>query len=636
MTSKYQGITGKFLEINLTTGEINDYKIPDLDYKLFLGGKALAAKILWDKLMPGVDPLGPHNIMVLSTGPLNGSSAPQSSRFNISTKSPLSLGITSSNSGGDFGTTLKKSGLDGIILKGKADIPTWIEIIDGKVTLRDAGHIWGKNTEETIDGIDKKTASLCIGPAGENMARFACIMAGTRAHGRGGVGAVMGSKKVKLITVKGSEKISYHDREGFKKSVKSWTKLLKNNSITGDKLPKYGTSVLMNRCNDTNTLGTHNFKYSTFKDADKVSGETLEKNHLTKNWGCTTCPVRCSREVKYKDGVIKGPEFETMGMFGPMIENTNLDAIIEWNYICDLVGMDTITAGSTIACAMELKELGLWDDFPASFGKTDHISGLLYDIAYKRNHGKLLAEGSMRLSKQFKRDDLAMHSKGLEYAIYEPRGAVGHGLGYATANRGGCHLNGGYLIFLEALGPLTIDPLTDHAKPGLTVMNQNLFEAISASGNCIFSSYIIFPDLPGFITKGPIKWIISEVTKLSRFFLNFLGRIRPWMIPINFYRIPHSKVLAQLTGMKMTLGNFLAVGERGFTLERLLNLREGLTSEDDSLAPRLTDTPAQPGNPKTCVPLKKMLPIYYKTRDWDHKGIPTKRLLKKLKMDFLL
>ena len=154
MTSKYQGITGKFLEINLTTGEINDYKIPDLDYKLFLGGKALAAKILWDKLMPRVDPLGPHNIMVLSTGPLNGSSAPQSSRFNISTKSPLSLGITSSNSGGDFGTTLKKSGLDGIILKGKADIPTWIEIIDGKVTLRDAGHIWGKNTEETIDGID--------------------------------------------------------------------------------------------------------------------------------------------------------------------------------------------------------------------------------------------------------------------------------------------------------------------------------------------------------------------------------------------------------------------------------------------------------------------------------------------------
>lgn len=636
MTSKYSGYMGKFLDIDLSNKKIGDYDINDKEREQYLGGKCLAAKILWDNLSPGIDPLSEKNIFVVTTGPLTGSGAPQTSRFNCSTKSPLCDGIISSNSGGDFGFRLKKAGYDGLILRGKAEGPTWVEITEENVLLKDASHLWGLDTEKAQEGLDKQTGALVIGPAGENQVLYACVISGERASGRGGVGAVLGSKNIKLITAKGSKSIPCHNKEKFKKQIRSWTKMLNKHSVTGGKLPKYGTANLMNPCNETNTLGTRNFQHGNFKDAKDVSGEELAEKHLTKNWGCTSCPIRCSRAVKYKEKEIKGPEFETMGMFGPMIENNKIEHIIEWNYLCDLYGLDTISTGSTIACAMELSELGHLPKFPCAFGKPDGISELLKDIAYKKGHGKMLAEGSKRLAANLGRPEVAMQTKGLEYAIYEPRSSVGHGLGYATSNRGGCHLNGGYLIFLEALGAVTMDPYTPHAKAGLTAVQQNLMEAVSASGNCIFSTYAIVPDIPKFLynRKGFTGWIVSEVMKLLRFPLRFLGLLRPWMVPIHVPLIPHSKVVSSFTGMNMHLGNLLAVGERGFTLERMFNMREGLSKTDDSLPPRLTEEPQQSDNPKSKVPLAKMLPAYYKVRGWDGDGRPSRRLLKKLKMDF--
>lgn len=634
MNTRFKGYMGKILDVNLSTKKHHYYEISDIDREKFLGGKCLAAKILWDNLRPQIDPLSEENILVFTTSPMTGTGAPQSSRFNCSTKSPLTGGITSSNCGGNFGMRLKKAGYDGLIIRGKSDRPIWLEINEDKISFNDASDIWNKNTEEVQDRFDRQTGVLTIGPAGENQVLYACIMSRDRALGRGGGGAVMGSKYLKLITAKGNKTISIFDKQKFKKNILKWGKQLKTHSITGNQLPKYGTAGLMNICNRTNTLATKNFQYGNYSDAQKVSGEELAENHLVRNYGCASCLIKCSREVIYNEKKIKGPEYETMGMFGPMIQNNNIKKIIKWNYLCDLYGLDTISTGSTIACAMELSEKGLLKDFPCSFKSSDNISQMIEDIAYKKGAGAQLAKGSKRLANDLGDPQAAMQTKGLEFAIYEPRSSVGHGLGYATSNRGGCHLNGGYLVFLEALGNVTMDPFTEKAKAELTAIHQNLMEAISASGNCIFSTYAIVPDVPPFLynKKGITGKLVSEILKLSRIPLGLFKYLRSFMLPFHYSRIPQTKVINSITGMKMHLGKFLEIGERGFTLERMFNLREGLDKKDDTLPERLTNIPQQVENPKSKVPLKSMLRRYYQIRDWDQEGRPNKSLLKKLNL----
>jgi NAD-dependent dihydropyrimidine dehydrogenase PreA subunit len=247
-----------------------------------------------------------------------------------------------------------------------------------------------------------------------------------------------------------------------------------------------------------------------------------------------------------------------------------------------------------------------------------------------------MAEGSMRMTARYGAPVVAMHSKGMEFAAYEPRGAVGHGLGYATSNRGGCHINGGYLIFFEALGPVNIDPQTPLAKPALAIFQQNTFEAVAASGGCIFPTYAILPDMPAWAANphGTGARIFGEVLKMSRCLLGGQGRMSPKSLSFHLPLIPHTKAIETLTGMKIRLGSFTAVGERGFTLERLFNLREGLTAEDDSLPKRLTDEPQRKDRADSVVPLKEMLPVYYEVRDWDEFGVPRPRLVEKLGMPY--
>ncbi|MBN1945695.1 MAG: 4Fe-4S binding protein [Bradymonadales bacterium] len=628
------GFMGKILDVDLSSSTISQVPISDRDKEIHIGGRALGVKILLDNLPAGTNPLSCENILVFTPGVLTGSGAPCTGRFNLSTKSPLTGAIGSSNCGGDFGTYLKWAGYDGLIIRGAADHPVMLEIIEDKIRILDARHLWGLDTAATQEALPKKTGKAVIGPAGEHLVRFASIMSGHRALGRTGVGAVMGTKNLKAIYAAGSRRVPIHDTDGFFKVVQEWTRLLHNHPLTGIQCPEYGTAANMNPCNVTRTLPTRNFQAGHFDEAFEVSGEAMTERYLATNSNCVSCPIRCGRVVRHDGKEIKGPEYETLGMLGPNIGNSDIQAIFEWNELLDRLGMDTITTGSTLACAMELVEKGhLQADL--AFGRTDNIASIIEDIAYRRGLGDDLAEGSLRLAAKYGAPQLSMSVKGLEMAAYEPRHAVGHGLGYAVANRGGCHLNSGYLVFFEALGQLTMDPLTPVAKPAWNVFQQNLMEAVSISGNCVFTTYAVIPPVPTSLVPGhsTIAKLVSNVLLGTRLLLNQQGRMAPWLLPMHIPLIPHSKAIEKLTGIKMSLGKFSALGERGYTLDRLFNLREGLTAADDTLPPRMTDEPEEKDNPKTVVPLAEMLPVYYRVRDWDEQGIPTERLLKKLQLD---
>jgi aldehyde:ferredoxin oxidoreductase len=632
MATRYAGFSGKLLDVDLGARTWSERPLGDRLAELYLGGKALAARILWEELEPGIDPLSPANVVVVTPGPLTGSGAPASSRFNLSTKNVLTGGILSANCGGTFGVHLKRAGWDGLVVRGRAEAPTWLAIDERGARFLDARHLWGLDTDTVQHDLSPKLGRLTIGPAGEQLVRFACVMSGHRVLGRGGTGAVLGSKLLKLVTVSGGRRHEPHDRAAFGRTVRDWVATLRGHSITGRQLPRYGTAALVNGTNATNTLPTRNFRSGHFDGADEVSGETMAERHLARNDGCLSCPIRCGRVVRHEGRERKGPEFETIGMFGPNIANAKMPNIIRWNLLSDALGMDTISLGSTLATAMELRERGLFPELPVTFEDHAAMDRLIEDVAWRRGVGDELAEGSLRLAERRGAPELAMQSKGLEFAAYEPRGAVGHGLGYAVSNRGGCHINGGYLVFFEALGPVNIDPLTPLAKPALTVFQQNTMEAVAAAGGCIFTTYAVIPDAPAWAVN-PHGWqarLANEVLKLTRFALGGQGKLSPNALPFHLPLLPHTKALEGYTGIKTNLGLFSAVGERSYTLERLFNLREGLLAETDALPPRLTDELQRANEPRSRVPLAEMLPVYYQVRDWDAAGIPTRRLLEKL------
>ncbi len=627
------GYMGKILVVDLPSGRHETRDFPPAEQQKYLGNKILGARLLLEFVPVGADPLGDDNVLVISTGPLTGSGAPTSARFNATTKSPLTGAIGSSNCGGDFGIQLKRCGYDALVVRGRAARPVALHLRDDQVVLADAVALWGQDTEQTTATVDKGAGSLVIGPAGENLVRFACIMSGDRALGRCGLGAVMGSKKLKLVTAKGSQSLPIHDQTRFRAHVKKWTRQLRAHPITGDVLPRLGTANLVRRTNTSHTLPTRNFSGGQFARAEAVSGEEMAATRLVTNSGCRACPIHCGRVVELAGKRIKGPEFETIGTLGPNLENADLDKIIEWNRQLDLLGMDTISMGVTLGFVMELGAEGLLAS-DLEFGRTDNISRLIEDTAYRRGLGDEIAEGTRELARRYGGGDFAMQTKGLEYAAYEPRGAVGQGLGYATANRGGCHLDSGYLVFFEAVGDLTIDPLTSTGKAALNVMQQNLFEAVSAAGSCIFTIYAVIPAVAGRLGRyRPVRWLFNQAMKGSRFVLRHQNEVMPVAARTHVPLIPHTKAVELLTGFPMPLGTFLKAGERGFNLERMFNLREGLTSADDTIAPRLRRERQRPDQPRSQVHLEEMLPEYYRIRGWDNDGVPRPAKLHALGLD---
>ena len=639
MQSKYGGYMGRVLQINLSTGDVTDYPWTDKDRDLYIGGKTMAAKILYDTLTGRENAYSEENPLIISTGPLTGTGAPSSSRFNISSLSPQTGFISSSNCGGTFGYHLKRAGIDALIITGRREERTWIEIDNGSVTFHNADDLWGTRVTEcqrllaekmsSKRGCDIKFGKLCIGPAGENLVRYSAVISDERAAGRTGMGAVLGWKNVKAIAVCGNHDIPVHDPSATKKWCQKWFRYLRNHPLTGNQLPRMGTAGLVSSMQMRGLLATKNYTEGRFEHFHKVNGETLAEEYNIVNKGCLSCPIKCARTVTVEGEDVKGPELETLGLLGGGILNKDLYHILKWNKKLDDLGLDTISASNTLAYAMEANERGLWNN-GLKFGDIEGISKIWDDIAYRRGIGNELAEGSKRLSEKYGGKEFAMQSKGLELAAYEPRRAVGQGLGYAVSNRGGCHLNGGYLVILEGLG-LNIDAQTPHAKADFTMMFQDLMEMISATGQCLFTSYAFFP---GFLITRPNGAIATAANKLLPHLgwairlMNKFPRVLAFHLPV----FHHTKMMQKAVGMPMTFGKYLQTGERGFNLERAVNVRFGVSATKDSLPKRLTDVPQDPNDPRTRVPLEQMKKIYYQARGWDKSGIPTCRTLKKLKI----
>ncbi|MBP1760181.1 MAG: Tungsten-containing aldehyde:ferredoxin oxidoreductase, partial [Firmicutes bacterium] len=355
------GYSGKVAKINLSSGIVEDYPVSPRDREMFLGGKTLAAKIIYDSIKSKVDAFSEENIIVITTSPLTSSASPCSSRFNVSTISPLTGLLISSNCGGNFGLHLRRAGYDGLIICGKSNEKVYIDVSEQEISLKNADHLWGKNTSETQELLGgKNNGKFVIGIAGENKVRYAAVISEERAAGRGGVGAVFGYKNLKGIVASGKETIETFAKEKFKKHNLNWIKTLKTHILTGEQLPKLGTASLVSMMNFRNLLATRNYAKGSYDDFETINGETLRQDYLIKNKGCVTCPIQCGRVVKAYGKEVKGPEVETLGLLGSNLLNNDLQSIINLNHLCDEYGLDTISFGSTVGFAMELNEKGLW------------------------------------------------------------------------------------------------------------------------------------------------------------------------------------------------------------------------------------------------------------------------------------
>lgn len=587
-----KGWIGRILVIDLTHSTITTEPLDPGMAQQFIGGRGLGARLLWDLVGPEVDPLSPQNVLIIATGPMTATGFQTSNRFSVSTKSPLSGTVLDANSGGYWGMRFKRAGYDALIIKGRAPRPVYIEITEAGVSLHDATHLWGKRVEETSQalGQDKnKRNVLCIGPAGENLVRFAAIMNdATRAAARGGPGAVMGSKNLKAIVVEGDLRVEMEDKERFRFVQYEATKMLKANPVTSQAFPEFGTAVVMNIINAIGALPAYNFQQTHYDQADAISGEAISETILVKNAACWACPIACTRISKTDMGESEGPEYETAWAFGASCGVDDLVAITNANFLCNDLGMDTISAGSTLACAMELTERGLLTS-DLRFGRADLFAQTLEDIALRRGLGDELAEGSYRLAEKHGAPELSMTVKKLEMPAYDPRGMQGQGLLYATSNRGGCHMRGN-MLGLEVLGlPKLIDRLQVQGKASFVTLHQNTAAILDSLVACKF-----------------VNIAVAE---------EYLAR-----------------ALTSLTGVSYPTGELIRAGERIWNLERLYNLREGFSRADDTLPPRLLNEPATGASAGWVSHLEPMLAEYYRGRGWDENGVPRPAKLEELKL----
>ena len=596
------GYIGKILRVNLSTGKIGEEPIDEETAKKFIGARGYAAKIIYDEVNPKADPLGPENKLIFATGPLTLTPSPTSGRYDVVTKSPLNNVIAGSNSGGFWGPELKKAGYDILIVEGKSEKPVYLWITEDNVEIKDATHLWGKDTYKTTDAIiqelggDKQIKVACIGPAGENLVKFSAIINDkTRAAGRTGVGAVMGSKNFKAIATRGHKRAPIANPDKFKEVLKTAMDKIKANGVTSQGLPKYGTMVLNHIIDEHGLYPTRNFQTGAFEGVDKVSGEKLAETYLVKNKPCYGCPIGCGRVVKLPDGEEgEGPEYETSWAFSADCGVDDLIAVVKANNMCNKMGLDTISTGATIASAMELYEKGYlkkeeFDGEPElRFGNTEAILHYPEAIALRKGLGDKLAKGSYEFAKAHGHPELSMSVKKQDLPAYDPRGAQGHGLEYATSNRGGCHVRG-YMISPEILGlPEKIDPFVTEGKAQWVKTFQDLTAVIDSEGLCLFTSFALGAD-------------------------------------------DYAALLSAVTGVEYSVDEALKAGERVWNLERLWNLKAGLTKADDTLPERFLKTPMPEGAAKgQVVHLDVMLPEYYKLRGWDKDGVPTEERLEEL------
>lgn len=592
------GMNNRILEVNLsrTDNVFSEQHLEDEILTEFIGGRGLGIKLFVDQYNPNLEPLSTNNPLIFTIGPFTGTSVPTNGRFSLVTKSPLTDGIFYSNSGGFFGVYMKKCGYDGLIIYGKSERPVYLLLDNNKPSIKDASHLWGKNTEETKSLIQeaegKSCRTLMIGPGGENLVKFASIMNdASRAFGRGGVGAVMGAKNLKAIVVKnGKTKTEIKDPERLKKLVKNAQEKIKVAPITRSALPRFGTSGLVNIINELGMFPINNFQRGYDEQSEQVSGEAIRKNIFQKDEGCFACPIRCGRKTKTDSMEGKGPEYESVWALGPNLGIFELDVVTEANYLCNQLGLDTISTGGTISCAMELQEKGLFKNSELSFGNSDKLKEIIINIAKRRDYGTELAEGAARLAEKYKSPETAIHVKKMELPAYDPRGAMGHALGYATSNRGGDHLTG-YLAAMEIFAaPKRINRFNVGGKSDLLVLKQNSKVVEDSVGVCAFAG---------------------------------------WALGLDFY----ARFLTAITRFDYTVANLIDRGNKIYNMERIYNIDSGIKQDQDTLPPRFLKEPLEEGFSKgKTVPINNMLEEYYRVRGWDSNGVPTEKLLKELNL----
>jgi aldehyde:ferredoxin oxidoreductase len=620
------GCTGKLLRVNLTRQTWNDETVAEESARKFFGGRGLGARILFQELKPGIDPLGPENKMVFATGPVTGAQFSGNSRYVVMAKSPLTNAWGEANVSGWFGPELKFAGYDAIVVEGKASRPVYLLIREGNVEIRDASKLWGKTTGETQKAIreehgDENIRVAGIGPGGENLVRFACVISDlNRAAGRCGLGAVMGSKMLKAIAVRGHANVPIADEGSFKEFAQRAAKEASSRGW-GEYLRKLGTDGQLESLNGTGRLPTQAFRRGTFEGAEKIGGETMKNTILKGIATCPNCVVACKRVVEANnpyvvDPAYDGPEYETCASLGSLCMNDNLVAIAKGNELCDKYSLDTISTGVTIAFAMECYEKGLLttadtDGLDLTWGNHSAIIELIERIARRQGIGNLLAEGVARASKIIGRgaEEFALCIKGQELPMHEPRGKKGVALAYAVSNRGACHLQAPHDDSLESgsdLDPaIGMDPsiaprhrlYTGKEKVQLVKIGQDLYSL----NNCLVVC-----------GNQTVPWNHTSET--------MLGLIR------------------SITGWNVTWSELLKVGERATNLGRVFNAREGLRRKDDTIPRRLMEPlPDGPykGEAITEQQLNQMLDYYYEMMGWDSKtGIPREGTLRDLGLDF--
>ncbi|MBI5525830.1 MAG: aldehyde ferredoxin oxidoreductase family protein [Deltaproteobacteria bacterium] len=618
------GYMGKILKIDLTTGKHETEDTISGDRAKYLGGKGLATRILYDMTKPGLDPYDPAMPLIFSTGPVTGTGVPQSNRFVVTTRSPLTGAIANSTSGGDLATKFKKAGYDILIVTGRAKHPVLIEIREDKVEIKAAKGLWGKGTIETQDGLPKDCGHAVIGPAGENKVRFACIVSGHRVAGRTGIGAVMGSKNLKAVSATGNKKVEIMNESDLREFHKFMVKFLKDHPMTGDILPRLGTANLVQITAGRNIIPTRNFQTGHDEKTLELSGEEMAAHHLERQSGCLACPIRCGREVKYEGKVIKGPEFETIGLMGNNLGVFSLPAVFNLSHLCDDLGVDSISCGNSIGFAAELNQRGLWKN-GVEFGDTGRIVALMREIAHREGIGDDIADGTKRMAEKHGGKEFAINAKGLELPAYDPRGCWGQGLEYATTPRGGCHINGS-TMYLEATGPVTINPHSIKAKPPLVVMQQNTAAAISSSIFCQFTAYAMIPkqafsmDPNGALYKAITTALLNSGAVLKMAVKGHMPLQVLWF----------EKYLSMIFGRKVTMGDFNEYGARAFQMEKLYNCREGFSRKDDTLPERMLRESTFKDVSTSGVPLDEMLDDYYAIRGYDENGVITQKELDRL------
>ncbi len=599
------GWHGRLLRVDLSNQKVSIETIDPNILKDYIGGRGVAIRYLYDEVDPQVDPLAPENKLIFATGPLTATTAPTGNRYMVVTKSPLTGALAHSNSGGDFPTWMKRSGFDMYIFEGRAANPVYVWINEDEVEIRPADHLWGKEVPETTETLlaetNPKAKVACIGPAGENLVLVAGIMNDKdRAAARSGVGAVMGSKNLKGVVAMGNKNPAFYDDAGMRALSVELSKEVGADIKKGSNLRIYGTAYVPQVTNALGILPTRNFQTGVFAGADKIDGVALKNSYLISHKPCYRCPISCGRLTEVPDGKYKGkgegPEYETISSLGTACGLDNLAGLLKANYRCNELGMDTISAGLTIAAAMEMYEKGIITDeqtgMPLRFGDADAVIEMVNRMGYRQGFGDVLAEGSYRLAERYDHPEMSVTARKQEFPGYDPRGSQGMGLLYATSNKGASHMEGD-VAYEEVFGvPVKADPLSTDGKAELVARFQDAFALIDSGGVCVFFA------IRYAFTKEMMVW--------------------PDRLAL---------LLNLTTGANYTPDEALQAAERVYTLERMFLLAAGSGPEQDTLSPRTLNEPLPEGPAKgRVVDLDKMLPEYYAYRDWPN-GIPSPKKL---------